>query len=150
MTDRLRQGLAARRSAAAGVTIVAVSLVTVVVGLAAALAVGVVTPRVWITRSANDAEIILDLDKAIRMYAVDHEGVKPTTLEELVQPTASSETGYLESTRVPFDSWGHAFQYRPLSSPTGDDYDIVGFGRDGIAGGEDRDRDMTLWTLKYR
>ncbi|MEQ8767275.1 MAG: type II secretion system protein GspG [Planctomycetota bacterium] len=95
-------------------------------------------------------DCLRSLDQAVQMYALDHGGEKPNKLEELVEPTAESETGYLQSNTVPLDPWGNPFIYRPPTEPTGDDYEIISLGNDGAVGGSGHAADIKLSELRDR
>ena len=54
--------------------------------------------------------------------------------------------GYLEKGKVPKDPWGNEFIY--LSPGIHDDFDIIAYGADGAAGGEDKDADINSWEVE--
>lgn len=103
-------------------------------------------------RNAGGFSRLLALDEAIQLYARDPWGRKPRAIEDLVEPTCSLPLGasYLEADRIPLDPWGRPFEYRPPSTPTGDDYDILSYGKDGVEGGEDPARDVSLAEIRRR
>lgn len=78
-----------------------------------------------------------------------HCGQYPTTeqgLEALVRkPTTGPEckryapNGYIEQTEVPKDPWDNNFDY----VSDGKTFTLKTFGRDGVEGGEDEDRDLS-------
>ncbi|MEQ8766504.1 MAG: type II secretion system protein GspG [Planctomycetota bacterium] len=103
-----------------------------------------------VVRRRQTENMILTLDMAVKMHALDNNNRKPETLQDLVKPNEWSETGYLEAEEIPLDAWGNPFVYRPSSSPTGDDYDIISFGADGREGGEDDNADIRLSELRKR
>jgi type II secretion system protein G len=80
-------------------------------------------------------------------------GAYPTTeqgLQALVEQPSSGNLpknwrkgGYLEKSKVPKDPWGNEFIY--LSPGIHDDFDLIAYGADGVAGGEDDDADINSW-----
>ena len=95
------------------------------------------------------------IQTALDLYRLDNFKY-PTTEQGLAalvkQPADSTITnyrsgGYLPST--PKDPWNNPYQY---ASPGADgrDYDITTFGRDGKAGGEGYDADISTTTLDQR
>ncbi len=137
-----------RRRAHAGFSLIELLVVIVILGILGTVAGVAIFPNIFKARATKAREMILELDKAIKMYALDNTSRKPGSLDELVEPTETSETGYLESNQVPFDPWGNPFEYRAPSSPTGDDYDIICLGEDGVEGGDGKGRDITLYDIK--
>lgn len=137
-----------RRKATAGFSLIELLVVIVILGILGTVAGVAIFPNIFKARATKAREMILELDKAIKIYALDHVSRKPQTLEELVEPTETSETGYLESNQVPLDPWGNPFEYRPPSTPTADDYDIISYGEDGVEGGEGKGEDITLYKIK--
>jgi general secretion pathway protein G len=91
---------------------------------------------------------IVSIVGAVMEYSLNHDGVFPGSLEELVTP---DEQGwrYLNSKTVPLDPWGRAYFYRPpsLGEPTPI---VFSFGRDGEFGGEDLDADIDSITMCAR
>ena len=89
------------------------------------------------------------------MYKLDT-GNYPSTeqgLQALVEAPATGELarswregGYLEKGQVPKDPWGNEYIY--LSPGTRDDFDIVSYGADGIAGGDGKNEDINNWDLE--
>ncbi len=75
---------------------------------------------------------------AVESYAMEHGGLLPTDLEDLVTP---DEQGYVYLKSVPLDPWGHeyVFEIEPRSG-----FDLISFGPDGAPGGESDAADLTL------
>ena len=88
------------------------------------------------------------ISAALRMYRLDN-GDYPTTeqgLRALVErpatapvPSNWSSEGYLPE--APTDPWGRAYVYR--SPGQNGRYDLLSYGKDGEAGGEGLDADLT-------
>ena len=89
------------------------------------------------------------LSAALDMFEVDF-GRYPTTeegLDALVHPPADHTNWhgpYVQ--KLPFDPWGHAYQYnRPGRNAP---YEVICFGADGRVGGDGADKDIASWNLK--
>ncbi|MEQ8765579.1 MAG: type II secretion system major pseudopilin GspG [Planctomycetota bacterium] len=136
----------ARRTA--GFSLVELMVVIVILGILGTAVTVAFFPQIFKAQRGVAEDMIRSLDQAVKMYALDNNNRKPNSLEDLVEPTPESETGYLESNSVPLDPWGNPFTYRPPSSPTGDDYDIISFGEDGYEGGDGKGEDITLYNLR--
>lgn len=116
--------------------------------LGAMVAVGQVLDQLARDPITAAKHMILVLDKAVKIYALDHTSRKPRSLDELVEPNDISETGYLDTETIPLDPWGNPFQYLPPSTPTGDDFDIISYGADGVEGGSGPNEDIKLSDIK--
>lgn len=135
-----------------GFTLIELMVVIVILGILA----GLIVPRIM--GEPDKAKIlkarmqIESIGTALRMYKLDN-GNYPTTeqgLQALVEQPASGDTpknwrkgGYLEKGKVPKDPWGNEFVY--LSPGLHDDFDIIAYGADGAAGGEDKNADINSW-----
>ncbi len=105
-------------------------------------------PKTAPARREQAVSTILHLEIAIKMYSLDNVGRRPDALEQLIEPTEVSETGYLEQSGIPLDPWGNPYLYRVSSHPTADDYDIISYGEDGVEGGTGAAEDITLSALR--
>ena len=95
------------------------------------------------------------METALKLYKLDN-GMYPDTeqgLQALVEkpgtgliPKKWKAGGYLEKGRVPKDPWGNDFIY--LSPGVNDEYDIISYGADGVAGGEGKDKDINSWDIE--
>lgn len=93
---------------------------------------------------------IESFETALKMYRIDN-GVYPTTAQGLLalvqKPDSGAKKwrkgGYLEKGKVPKDAWGNEFVY--LSPGVHGDYDITSYGKDGVPGGEDDNKDINNW-----
>ena len=137
-----------------GFTLIELLVVILILGLLA----GIVGPRLF--GHADEAKQtkarvqIENLSSALKMYKIDN-GIFPSSeqgLEALVAqpqggdiPKKWKKGGYLEKGTVPKDPWGNDYVY--LFPGAHDDFDIVSYGADGVAGGEEYNKDITSWSL---
>jgi len=135
-----------------GFTLIELLVVILILGLL----IGIVGPR--LIGRGDDAKVsaakiqIASLGSALKMYKLDN-GVYPSTeqgLEALVSPPQTGDVpkkwrkgGYLEKGKVPKDPWLNDYVY--MSPGAHDDFDIISYGADGVAGGEDYNKDITSW-----
>ena len=142
----------ARRSAAesarlAGFTLLELLVVMVIIGLLA----GYVGPKLFgqigksqtkVTRAQIDA-----LSKALDQFRIDT-GHYPNSEQGLgallSQPAGESKwSGPYLAKAVPKDPWGNDYRYTAPGAHG--DYDLLSYGRDGRAGGDGEDADITNW-----
>ncbi|CBJ50643.2 putative type II secretion system protein G (gspG) [Ralstonia solanacearum PSI07] len=129
-----------------GFTLLELLVVVAIIGLLAAY----VGPRYFAQLGKSEVGVakaqLQAFEKAIDQYRLDT-GHFPTTEQGLKAltgaPTGETRWGgpYLKKD-VPLDPWGHAYEYRQPGA-NGREYDIVSYGRDGAAGGEGENADLT-------
>ena len=118
----------------AGFTLLELLVVIVIIGLLA----GYVAPRYFSQVGKSEVQVaraqIDSFEKALDQYRLEKRRY-PTAEEGLaaVQP-------YLKKT-LPSDPWGHPYMYRPGTN--GDDFQVISYGRDGKAGGNGEDADIS-------
>lgn len=99
---------------------------------------------------------IATLETALKMYKLDN-GDYPSTEQGLTALIEKPETGtipkkwreggYLEKHRVPKDPWGNEYVY--ISPGVNGDFDIISYGKDGVAGGEgEENQDINNWEIE--
>ncbi len=131
-----------------------IEIMVVIVIIASLLAI--VAPR--LIGRADEAKVvearaqIKNYDTALKLFKMDN-GFYPSTeqgLESLIsEPTTGKipdnykKRGYLEKKKISPDPWGNPYLY--ISPAPEDDYEIITYGADGIAGGEGYDADISNW-----
>jgi general secretion pathway protein G len=144
-----------RRIGSQGFTLIEIMVVLVILGILAGLIVPRIIGRPDEARRMKAKIQIQSLETALQLYKLDT-GNYPTTeqgLQALVEAPATGELakswregGYLEKGQVPKDPWSNEYIY--LSPGTRGDFDIISYGADGIAGGEDKNEDINNWDLE--
>jgi general secretion pathway protein G len=135
-----------------GFSLIELMVVILILGLL----IGIVGPK--LIGRTDDAKVstakiqIEGLVSSLKMYKLDN-GTYPSTeqgLEALVSMPQSGDIpkkwrkgGYLEKGKVPKDPWGNDYVY--LFPGAHDDFDIISYGADGVAGGEEYNKDITSW-----
>ncbi len=135
-----------------GFTLIELMVVIVILGILAGLIVPRIMGRPEQAKQLKARMQIESISTALKLYKLDN-GMYPTTeqgLQALVEQSTSGNApknwrkgGYLEKGKVPKDPWGNEFIY--LSPGIHDDFDIIAYGADGAAGGEDKDADINSW-----
>lgn len=119
-----------------GFTFVEILLVVVIIGILASM----ILPR-FVGRSeqarhaAASADINASIATALDMFELDN-GQYPEKLEDLISKpsyAASWNGPYLK--KKPVDPWGRDYVYKPSSDKK--DYELISYGKDGVAGGGD-------------
>ena len=138
-----------------GFTLIELMVVIVILGILAGLIVPRIMGRPEEAKQLKAKMQIESLETALKLYRLDN-GSYPSTeqgLQALVEqpetgnaPKKWRKGGYLEKGRVPKDPWGNEFIY--LSPGVQGDYDIISYGADGIAGGEEKDADISNWDIE--
>ena len=137
-----------RAGKASGFTLLELLVVMVIIGLLA----GFVAPRYFAQVGKSQVKVaraqVDALDKALDQFRLDV-GRYPTTEEGLqvlvTQPNGEAAWAgpYLKK-GVPADPWGRPYVYQQPGAHTGD-FDLFSYGKDGRAGGNGEDADVTNW-----
>ena len=130
-----------------GFTLLELLVVLVVLGLLA----GIVAPRYFNQLGKSEAKVaraqIEGLVKALDIYRLEI-GHYPSTEQGLqalvVAPSEITKWDgpYLQK-KVPMDPWGRQYVYR--SRGEDGDYDLLSLGKDGQAGGEGENAEISSW-----
>jgi general secretion pathway protein G len=125
-----------------GFTMVELMAVLIILGLLATLVVTKVASKIDQARITTTKANLKILHSAVNQFKMDT-GRFPTEDEGLraliEQPTDVQiwePGGYLETTELPLDGWGHDFKYE-LFPESGKQFAIRSFGPDGEEGTED-------------
>ncbi len=130
-----------------GFTLLELLVVMVIIGLLA----GYVGPKFFgqIGKSeVKAAKAQIDaLQKALDQYRLDvgrYPGTEQGLAALVTRPADEPKwQGPYLSKALPKDPWGHDYQYRAPGEHG--EYDLLSFGKDGRAGGEGEDADLTSW-----
>lgn len=135
-----------------GFTLIELMVVIVILGILAGLIVPRIMGRPEQAKQLKAKMQIESIGTALKLYKLDN-GSYPTTemgLQALVDRPETGNApknwrtgGYLDKGKVPNDPWGNEFIY--LSPGVHDDFDIVSYGADGVAGGEEKNKDINSW-----
>ncbi|MFH1779501.1 MAG: type II secretion system major pseudopilin GspG [Candidatus Omnitrophota bacterium] len=119
-----------------GFTFVEILLVVVIIGILASM----VLPR-FVGRSeqarqaAASADINASIATALDMFELDN-GQYPDKLEDLMtKPGYTTIWNGPYLTKKPIDPWRRAYIYKPTTDKK--DYELISYGKDGVAGGGD-------------
>lgn len=130
------KALRPRRSTRGGFTLLEILVVVLLIGLL----IGVVGPNVWnvlVRGKVGTCKFqIRQIEAAIELYQASN-GTVPDTLQELTEPDPISGKPWLDI--EPLDPWGNDYLY----DVRGSDYEIISYGKDGVAGGEGEDADIS-------
>lgn len=133
-----------------GFSLIELMVVLLILGLL----IGIVGPR--LIGQSDEARVsaariqIESIGSALKMYKLDN-GSYPSTeqgLDALVNmpqtgnvPKKWRKGGYME--KIPKDPWGNDYVY--MFPGAHGDFDLFSYGADGVAGGDDFDKDVTSW-----
>lgn len=140
----------ARAPARPGFTLIEILVVIAVISLLAALVAPNVFRHVGTAKDASAKTQIEMLGAALDAYRLDN-GRYPTTAQGLealweeptAEPRPSNWRGPYLRKEVPADPWGNPYLYVSPGEDHRTGYDLVSYGADGEAGGEDENADIT-------
>jgi len=119
----------------------------IIIGLLATLVVTRVASQIDKARVTTTKANLKILHAAVNQFKMDT-GRFPSEdmgLTELIEQPSDVENwepgGYLETTEIPADAWGHEFVYE-LFPESGKPFVIISYGADGEEGGEDYNADL--------
>ena len=138
-----------------GFTLIELMVVIVILGILAGLIVPRIMSRPEEAKRIKAKMQIQSLETALKLYKLDN-GFYPDTEQGLNALVVTPEYGrvpqnwrtggYLEKGRLPKDPWGNDFVY--LSPGTNSEFDIISYGADGVAGGEEENSDINNWDIE--
>jgi general secretion pathway protein G len=136
-----------------GFTLIELMVVIVILGILAGLIVPRIMGRPEEAKQLKSKMQIESISTALKLFKLDS-GNYPTTaqgLQALVEQPESGNLsknwrkgGYLD--KIPKDPWGNDYLY--VSPGVHGDFDISSYGGDGVAGGEDKDKDINSWEIE--
>ena len=142
-----RDGLAGT----AGFTLIEILVVIVIITILASVVTINVLHKPGEARLAAAQLQLKVLKSAVHVYRTEQQRVPTQSqgLEALVRkpilepiPRTYPQDGYLDSTVLPLDPWGHAYIYL-TPGRHGESFEIISYGRDGEPGGADEDADLS-------
>ncbi len=114
-----------------GFTLIELILVTVIIGILAGMVVLSFSGRAEEARRRAARGDITSYMSAIELYALDHNGKYPGSLDDLI----GGERNYVRELNN--DPWGNPYVYECPGSVHKDSFDIYSAGPDGIKGNAD-------------
>jgi len=142
------------KNSRAGFTLIELLVVLIILSLLAGLVLPRLMGRTEEARRQTAEVQIRSLENALALYYADN-GIYPTTeqtLKALVEkpkdePLPAKWKGpYLEKGILPKDPWGRDFIYLSpgVKLP---EFDLVSYGKDGVAGGDGDSADIENWNI---
>ncbi len=135
------------RKSRKGFTIIEVMAVIVIIGILAGIVAVNVVGRIDRAKVISTKANLKMLHNAVVQFKLDT-GEYPSEdagLRELVEEPSDlkgwNKGGYLQTTDLPKDGWGHDFIYQ-LYPESGMPFVIISYGANGEEGGEDDDKDL--------
>ena len=131
-----------------GFTLIELMVVLVIIGVLAALIVPNVLERADDARVTAARTDVNNLMQALKLYRLDNQrypsgeqGLQALVARPTAGPAPANWKPYLE--KLPNDPWGRPYQY--LNPGVKGEIDVMSFGADGQAGGEDKNADVGSW-----
>lgn len=131
-----------------GFTLIELMLVTIIIGILVAMIVPRFTGRTYQAKLSRAKADIISISIGLDLYELDND-TYPTTEQGLsallqkttIPPLPNNWKGPYLKRKIPIDPWNNPYHYTSpgVHDP---DYDLVSYGKDGIAGGED---DICNW-----
>ena len=138
---------ARRRVRQQGFSLAELMVVIVILGLLATIVVPNVVSYLFKANIAVAKSDISQLEQAVESFLIENGGNLPDSLEVLIQPDDNGKTYIRGQTSVPRDPWKNEYVLVPGER---NEYMIVSYGKDGVAGGEGDDADITSKTIRER
>jgi general secretion pathway protein G len=123
-------------------------VVLVIIGVLAALIVPNVLDRADDARVTAAQADVHNIMQALKLYKLDNQryptaeqGLQALVVKPATDPVPPNWRPYLE--KLPNDPWGHPYQY--LNPGVKNEVDVMGYGADGVSGGEGKNADIGSW-----
>ena len=116
-----------------GFTLIELILVTVIIGILAAMVVPVFGGRITESKMRAAKGDIAAYQSAIQLYALDNNDQFPKSLADLANPS----TGRVYVKELNKDPWGNDYVYVPGTDAKIADFSVYSAGPDGIPDNED-------------
>jgi general secretion pathway protein G len=135
------------RKVRGGFTMVELMAMLIIIGLLATLVVTKVASQIDKARVTTTKANLKKLHSAVNQFKMDTSRfpAEDEGLMALIEQPSDVENwepgGYLETTELPRDAWGHEFIYERFPE-SGKPFVIKSYGADGEEGGEDYDADL--------
>lgn len=135
-----------------GFTLIEILVVIIVIGLLAGLVGPRILGRVSEAKTATARTQIELIGLALDNYRLDN-GAYPSTEQGLAalqekparEPVSPNWRGPYLKKAIPLDPWGRAYSYASPGQHSPGAYDLWTLGRDGQAGGEGDNADVSSW-----
>ena len=126
-------------------TLIEIMIVVVIIGMLAALVGPQILHSLDKARVTTTKTQLVNLKECVQRFYMDCSEY-PNTLDDLLVKTSNPKWSgpYLDAKNLPKDGWDNDFVY---SVPGADDtpFDIISYGADKTAGGEDYNADISCW-----
>lgn len=135
-----------------GFTLIEILVVILIIGVLASLVAPAVFQHVGSAKTTAARSQIEMFAAALDAYRLDNgrypsaeQGLEALRRESLSDPRPRDWRGPYLRKDVPSDPWGNAYAYRSPAVESSGDYDLLSYGRDGVAGGIGEDADILEW-----
>ena len=138
-----------------GFSLIEIMAVVLIMGLLAGIVGTFVVGQINSARVSTAKAQIKQIESALTFYQMDN-GRFPTEeqgLAALVRPPSSGPEprnfragGYLQGGAVPNDPWDNPYSYRFPGEVNQHSFDLMSYGSDGQAGGDDTAADIGNWS----
>jgi len=136
----------------AGFTLIEMIVVVALIATLAAVVSPMVFRNVGDARSASARSQIAIFGLALDAYRIDNfdypstsQGLDALVATPGVGPAATNWRGPYLRRQVPLDPWERPYRYLSPGDSSPSSYDLWSLGRDGAAGGEGEDADISSW-----
>ena len=136
-----------RTRARKGFTMIELVAMLIIIGLLATVVGNNVIGKIEKAKVTTTKASLKTLQSAVNQFKMDtgrypeeEEGLS-ALIEEPSDAVCWQPEGYLDTTDIPKDGWGHDFYYE-LNPASNKPFVIISYGKDGEEGGEDNDADL--------